>query len=35
MASLGPRYDLAMTLREARDFEGRLNVFRRHFDEEE
>ena len=33
MASLGPRYDLAMTLREARDFEKRLSVFRRHFDE--
>ena len=35
MASLEPRYDLAMALREARDFEGRLSVFRRHFGEEE
>ena len=35
MVSLGPRYDLAMVLREVRDFEGRLSVFRRHFGEEE
>ena len=34
MTSLESRYDLAMTLRETPDFEERLSVFRRHFDEE-